>query len=146
MTEVDIIVTVISILVIAFVVVDIILRISRSKEINIAHTDFKYPQGKDCRMLVDGKTLKNLNVEGKYVIILNTNELLPVYKIGDYVIVDRSKPEKLKKGDCILTNKLMLIKISTVHRDGNLTGIREGQKIKLSPSDISGVIKSKLIY
>lgn len=109
--------------------------------------NFKYPQGTDCKLVVNGKTLKHLSSQGKYVVIVTGDSLNPDYSNGDFVIISRILPEKIKKGQYVLIeNKLhkCIVKICTVHKDGTCTATYDGFKFKICKEEIGGIIENKL--
>ena len=126
-----------------------ILKIKRSTAIKVTNSNFKYPQGRDCKLVVDGKTLKQLNNEGKYVVIITGDDLNPDYSNGDFVIISRIIPEKIKRDQYVLVKTIegrKIVKIQRVHRDGTWTVIcNEFFKFKIrSKKEIEGVIENKI--
>lgn len=126
-----------------------ILKIKRSTAIKVTNSNFKYPQGRDCKLVVDGKTLKQLNNEGKYVVIITGDVLNPDYSNGDFVIISRIIPEKIKRNQYVLVKTIegrMIVKIQRVHRDGTWTVMYdEFFKFKIySKEKIEGIIVNKI--
>ena len=126
-----------------------ILKIKRSTAIKVTNSNFKYPQGRDCKLVVDGKTLKQLNNEGKYVVIITSDNLNPDYSNGDFVIISRIIPEKIKRDQYVLVKTIegrMIVKIQRVHRDGTWTVMYdEFFKFKIySKEKIEGIIVNKI--
>lgn len=126
-----------------------ILKIKRSTAIKVTNSNFKYPQGRDCKLVVDGKTLKQLNNEGKYVVIITGDNLNPDYSNGDFVIISRIIPEKIKRNQYVLVKTIegrMIVKIQRVHRDGTWTVMYdEFFKFKIySKEKIEGIIVNKI--
>lgn len=111
------------------------------------NSNFKYPQGRDCKLIVDGKTLKHLSSEGKYIVIVTDDSLNPDYSNGDFVIISRILPEKIKRGQYILIENGLhkcIVKICTVHRDGTWTVICDEFKTKICKKDIGGIVENKI--
>lgn len=109
--------------------------------------NFKYPQGKDCKMVID-ETLLQLNKEGKYVVIITDDSLSPDYSNGDFVIISRTIPEKIKRGLCVLVKTTeqhrCIAKICTAHRDGTWTVILDEFKFIIHKEEIDGIIENKI--
>lgn len=113
----------------------------------ITNGNFKYPQGTDCKLVVNGETLKHLSSKGKYVVIITGDSLNPDYSDGDFVIISRILPEKIKRGQYILIKNGLhkcIAKICTVHRDGTWTVIYDEFRFKIRKEEIGGIIENKL--
>lgn len=111
------------------------------------NSNFKYPQGRDCKLVVNGETLKHLSSKGKYVVIVTGDSLNPDYSNGDFVIISRILPEKIKRGQYILIENGLhkcIAKICTVHRDGTWTVTCDEFKFKIRKEEIGGIIENKI--
>ena len=111
------------------------------------NSNFKYPQGTDCKLVVNEETLKHLSSKGKYVVIITGDGLNPDYSDGDFVIISRILPEKIKRGQYILTKNGLhkcIAKICTVHRDGTWTAMCDEFKFKIRKEEIGGIIENKI--
>lgn len=110
------------------------------------NSNFKYPQGRDCKLVVNGETLKHLSSKGKYVVIVTGDSLNPDYSNGDFVIISRILPEKIKRGQYILIEygHKCIAKICTVHRDGTWTVTCDEFKFKIRKEEIGGIIENKI--
>lgn len=118
-----------------------------SSEITNSYDNFKYPQGRDCKLVVNGETLKHLSSKGKYVVIVTGDSLNPDYSNGDFVIISRILPEKIKRGQYVLIKNGLhkcIVKICTVHRDGTWTVTYDGFKFKICKEEIGGIIENKI--
>lgn len=113
----------------------------------ITNDNFKYPQGRDCKLVVNGETLKHLSSKGKYVVIVTGDSLNPDYSNGDFVIISRILPEKIKRGQYVLIKNGLhkhIVKICTVHRDGTWTVTYDGLKFKICKEEIGGILENKI--
>ena len=138
---------ILSILILILVFGYYMLKTKRLVSEDIVNSNFKYPQGRDCKLMVNGETLKHLSSKGKYVVIVTGDSLNPDYSNGDFVIISRILPKKIKRGQYILIkNKFhkCIVKICTVHRDGTWTAICDEFKFKIHKEEIGGIIENKI--